>query len=89
MWSLGLARGPGLEGADEFLEGGLHAIAFVDAGQAWFDPRHGWDVGREHIAVDGGFGLATGEENVRLYVAKDLQRTASDLVLSVRLHRPF
>jgi hypothetical protein len=70
-------------------EGGLHAIAFVDAGQAWFDPRHGWDLGSQHVAVDGGFGLATGEDNLRVYLAKDLQDTSSDLILSVRLRRPF
>jgi len=33
--------------------------------------------------------LATGEDNLRLYLAKDLQDTDSDLVLSMRLHRPF
>ncbi|MEK7330055.1 MAG: BamA/TamA family outer membrane protein, partial [Candidatus Eisenbacteria bacterium] len=70
-------------------EGGLHAIAFVDAGQAWFDARHRWDLRRQHVAVDGGFGLATGEDNLRVYLAKDLQASDSDLVLSVRLHRPF
>jgi surface antigen Omp85-like protein len=70
-------------------EGGLHAIAFVDAGSAWFDPKHGWDLGHQHVAADGGFGLATGEQGVRLYVAKNLQDTKSDLVLSLRMHRPF
>ena len=70
-------------------EGGLHAIAFVDAGQAWSDPRHGWDLGDQRIGVDGGFGLATGEDNLRVYMAKNLQDSGSDLVLSVRLHRPF
>jgi hypothetical protein len=70
-------------------EGGLHAIAFVDAGQAWSDPRHGWDLGGQHIAVDGGIGLATGEDNLRVYMAKNLQASGSDLVFSVRLHRPF
>jgi hypothetical protein len=70
-------------------EGGLHAITFVDAGSAWFDPHHRWDLSRQHVAVDGGFGLATGEEGLRLYVAKNLQDTKSDLVMSLRLHRPF
>ena len=41
------------------------------------------------MAVDGGFGLATGEDNLRIYLAKNLQDTGSDPVLSVRLHRPF
>lgn len=70
-------------------EAGIHAIAFVDAGQAWSDPKHGWDLGGQHIATDGGFGLATGEDNLRIYVAKDLQNAGSEPVLSVRLHRPF
>ncbi len=70
-------------------EGGLHAIAFVDAGRAWSDPRHRWSLDDQHVAVDGGFGLAAAEDNLRVYFAKDLQRTDSDLVISLRLHRPF
>lgn len=70
-------------------EGGLHAIAFVEAGQAWRDPEHAWSLGSQRLAMDGGFGLATGEDHLRIYVAKNLQDTGSDPVLSVRLHRPF
>jgi len=70
-------------------EGGLHAIAFVDAGSAWSDPRHRWNVQDQHFAVDGGFGFAIGEDNLRIYLSKNLQDTASDLTLSARLHRPF
>lgn len=71
------------------LEGGLHALAFVDAGTAWSDPDHGWNVTERRFEVDGGFGIATGEDNLRLYVAKNLHDTDSDLVISLRLHRPF
>jgi len=71
------------------LEGGLHAIAFVDAGRAWSNPDHGWDVNRQRIVVDGGFGLATSEDNVRVYFARDLQDPGSDFVISARLQHPF
>ena len=70
-------------------EGGLHAIAFVDAGKAWFDPEHTWDVGRQRFAADAGVGLGTSEDNLRIYVAKNLQDPASEPVISVRLQRPF
>lgn len=69
-------------------EGGLHAIAFVDAGRAWSDPD-GWGLGRQQLAVDGGVGVATAEDNLRVYFAKNLQRAGSDIVISVRLNRPF
>ena len=70
-------------------EGGLHAIAFVDAGRAWRNPEHTWDVGRQAFAVDGGIGLGTSEDNLRVYLAKNLQEPGSDWVVSVRLQRPF
>ena len=70
-------------------QAGLHAIAFVDAGRAWDDAGHAWVPGRQHVQVDGGFGLATAEENLRLYVARSLQRPRSSAVFSVRLQRPF
>ena len=70
-------------------EGGLHAIAFVDAGRAWSDPAHRWSLADRHVAVDGGIGLAAAEDNLRVYFAKDLQRTDSDFVISMRLRRPF
>jgi outer membrane translocation and assembly module TamA len=68
--------------------GGLDALAFVDAGTAWSDPEHRWNIGDRHVDVDAGVGLATAE-GLRLYVARDLQRSNTDLVLTVRLHRPF
>ncbi len=71
------------------IEGGLHAIAFIDAGRAWFEPGHTWDPGRQHLATDAGIGLGTSEDNLRIYAAKNLQDPASDIVLSVRLQRPF
>jgi hypothetical protein len=70
-------------------EGGLHAIAFVDVGRAWSDPDHHWDVGSQRIETDGGFGLSTSEDNLRVYFAKNLREPDSDFVVSVRLQRPF
>lgn len=70
-------------------EGGIHAIAFVDAGRAWSDPRHRWSVHEQAIEVDGGIGLAAAEDKLRIYFAKDLRRTGSEFVTSVRLQRPF
>ena len=66
-----------------------YAIAFVDAGRAWRNPEHTWDVGRQAFAVDGGIGLGTSEDNLRVYLAKNLQEPGSDWVVSVRLQRPF
>lgn len=70
-------------------EGGLHAIAFADAGVAWNDPQHGYAIQQQKFAVDGGFGVATSEDEFRVYFAKDLQDPGSDFVVSVRLQRPF
>jgi hypothetical protein len=70
------------------LENRLHAIAFVDAGRAWTHPEH-WDVGRQRFAADGGFGLSTAEDKLRVYFAKNLQDPDSDFVISARLQRPF
>ncbi len=69
-------------------QSGLHAILFVDSGRAWSHPDH-WDVGTQHFAVDGGFGLSTAEDNLRVYFAKNLQDPSSDFVISARLQRPF
>jgi len=69
-------------------EGGLHAIVFVDAGNAWSDDGK-WDIRRQRFKVDGGLGLSTSEDNLRVYVAKNLQDSDSDVVVSVRLQRPF
>jgi hypothetical protein len=72
-----------------WFEGGLHAIAFLDAGRAWDNPDRHWDPLGQHFAVDGGFGLATAEDNLRVYFAKNLRDSDSDFVISARLRRPF
>lgn len=72
-----------------FFEGGLHAIAFLDVGRAWTNPGDRWDLGRQHPSTDGGFGLGTSEDNLRVYFAKNLRRANSNFLVSMRLHRPF
>lgn len=69
------------------IEGGLHAIVFADAGTAWRGGR--WDAGAQKFAVDGGFGIATSEDDVRLTFARNLQDPDSDFVVGLRLNRPF
>jgi hypothetical protein len=69
-------------------EGGLHAIAFLDAGRAWLHPE-GWNLDDQRLALDGGVGLGTAEDNLRVYFAKNLREPDSDLVISARLRRPF
>jgi hypothetical protein len=70
-------------------DNGVFAIVFVDAGHAWTHPDHAWDATEQRFAVDGGFGLATAEDNLRVYFAKNLQDPDSDFVISARLKRPF
>lgn len=79
LWAL---RGQGFEA-------GLHAIAFVDVGAAWDNPRDRWDVDKQRFNADGGFGVATSEDDIRLYVARDLADPGSPLVWSLRMQRPF
>ena len=79
LWAL---RGEGFEA-------GMHVITFVDMGTAWDNPDHRWDVKAQHFHTDGGFGLATSEDDLRLYVARDLQDPDAKLVWSLRLQRPF
>jgi hypothetical protein len=79
MWAL---RGEGFEA-------GVHAITFVDVGAAWDNPANHWDPQRQHFASDGGFGLATSEDNIRVYVAHDLSDPNAPFVWSLRMRRPF
>lgn len=70
-------------------ETGLQALAFVDVGRAWTSTRGRWDLNRQPLDADGGFGIATEDDGLRLYFARDLQDSDSDLVVSLRLQRPF
>jgi outer membrane translocation and assembly module TamA len=74
---------------NSMVEGGLHAIAFVDFGRAWSNPDHEFDLARQHVQMDGGIGLSTTDDGVRIYLARDLQDAGSDVVFSLRLQAPF
>ena len=75
--------------ANDLFEGGLHAIVFCDAGRAWTNPARRWDAARQPMQVDGGFGFSTSEDNVRVYLARNLQQPDSGFVVSLRLQCPF
>ena len=79
LWAL---RGEGFEA-------GLHAIAFADMGTAWNNPDHRWDVTNQRFTTDVGIGLASTEDDLRVYVARDLSDPSAEYVWSFRLQRPF
>lgn len=68
---------------------GLHVLTFVDVGRAWSNPAHRFDLDHQTPAVDGGFGLAASDDQLRVYVARNLQDSRSGVVISARLQRPF
>lgn len=69
--------------------GGLHALAFTDVGSAWNNRGSGYDLGRQKLAVDGGFGFALSDNSLNVCFAQDLQDFDKDLTILVRLERPF
>jgi hypothetical protein len=69
--------------------GGLHALAFTDAGTAWYGSGSGYDLGRQKLAVDGGFGLALSDNSLNVCFARDLQDFDKDFTILVRFERPF
>ena len=79
LWAL---RGSGFEA-------GIHAIAFADMGTAWDNPDNRWDVFDQRFTTDVGVGLATDDDDMRVYVARDLSDPSAEYVWSFRLQRPF
>jgi len=69
-------------------EGGMQALAFVDAGTAWLRSAQD-DLADQRFAVDGGVGLATSDDDLRLTFARNLQQSNAAIVVSLRLQRPF
>ena len=63
-------------------------LLFADTGTAW-DRATGGDWSAQHFAVDGGVGLATADDDLRLTCAKNLQEPDSGVVVTLRLQRPF
>ena len=75
--------------AAEGFEAGLHAIAFADMGTAWDNPANRWDVTKQRFTTDVGFGLSFSEDEMRVYVARDLSDPSAEYVWAFRLQRPF
>lgn len=71
------------------IDAGLQVLAFVDAGRAWSSPDGRYDLDRQPLEADGGFGLATEDDGLRLYFARDLHDADAEFVVSLRLQRPF
>lgn len=68
---------------------GLYAIVFIDVGTAWTNPNHDFDLNRQHVQTDAGFGFSFSEDRMRIYFAKDLREPDSDFLVTLRLQRPF
>jgi hypothetical protein len=75
--------------SDDVFDGGLAVLVFADAGTAWNNPDHDWDISRQHVRADGGFGLSTEDEGMRVYFSRNLQDPDSDFKVTMRLQRPF
>lgn len=73
----------------DWLDGGLHLIAFVDAGSAWSDPSGRWSIGDQRFTVDGGFGIGTDDDDLRIYFARNLHDPSDGFNVTARLQRPF
>ena len=68
---------------------GLYAIVFLDVGTAWTSPNNEFDLSRQQMQTDAGFGFSFSENRMRVYFAKDLKKRDSDFLVSLRLQRPF
>lgn len=67
---------------------GPQVLAFVDTGTAWnraVSPA----IEDQHFALDGGVGLATPDDDLRVTLAKNLQKPDAGVVVAMRLQRPF
>lgn len=70
------------------IERGPQALLFVDSGTAW-DGGVGGELASQHFAFDGGVGLATADDELRVTFARNLQNPDSGVVVTLRLNRPF
>lgn len=64
----------------------LQALVFVDWGRAWVDDN---EPNGPRLAIDGGIGLQTRDEHLRVHLARDLGRDDGGLILSVRTNATF
>ncbi len=67
---------------------GLRALLFADAGTAWNRATQG-ELSAQRIAVDGGVGVGTTDEDFTVTFARNLQDPDSRFVVTLRLQRPF
>ncbi|HUK63387.1 MAG TPA: BamA/TamA family outer membrane protein, partial [Dongiaceae bacterium] len=68
---------------------GPRALLFLDSGTAWKGGGAGGELAQQHFAVDGGVGLATPDDDLRVTFARNLQDPDAKFVVAVRLNRPF
>ena len=66
---------------------GVQVVAFSDFGLAWDAPVY--DLARRQPAWDGGLGLGTTDENLRVYFARDLRAQRAPVHVTLRLSRSF
>ncbi len=69
-------------------ERGPRVLVFVDSGTAWNRAVNG-ELAQQHFALDGGVGLASPDDDLRVTFARNLQDPGSDVVIAMRLNRPF
>jgi hypothetical protein len=72
-----------------WMNGGFQVLLFADAGLAWSNSEHHWDLGRQHAAIDGGIGIASAEDHLRVYFARDLRANNGATLVQLRLQKPF
>lgn len=67
---------------------GPQVLAFVDTGTAWNRAERP-AIEDQRFALDGGVGIATPDDDLRVTVAKDLQKADAGVAVAMRLQRPF
>ena len=63
-------------------------LLFADTGTAW-DHATGGELAAQHFALDGGVGLATADDDLRVTFATNLQEPDSGSWCDAGLQRPF
>ncbi len=70
------------------LPGGPRLLAFVDSGTAW-NRATGGELSAQRFALDGGIGLATPDDDLRVTAARDLHDPDGRVVVTIGLRHPF
>lgn len=66
---------------------GLSLVAFSDLGLAWEAPA--WDAGQRRMAWNVGLGAGTTDENLRVYLGRDVRAAHAPLHVTVRVLRAY